>query len=326
MLTRSPLVLAIMACTSIAGCASVAPRASFPQVRQTTEQRLGKQVVWAGNSEEDRAALKHVEELLARPLDPDSAVQIALLSNHNLQATYEELGIAQADLVQAGLLKNPVFSGDLKFFDGGTKIELSVVENFLDVLFIPLKKSLAQAALENAKLRVTLAVMDVASEVRSTFLAEQAAGQILELRQTTLKASEASYDLARRIHAAGNNTPLDLNNERAMYEEAKLNLAAAEAEAVDLHEHLTGLMGLWGHRAVYSSPAAGGSAGGRNSAGGPRTACHRTEPGSETRAKRDARVSEATGDHQAAGRVVRCGHRRDRRAGSRWILGRRTHR
>jgi cobalt-zinc-cadmium efflux system outer membrane protein len=58
--------------------------------------------------------------------------------------------------------------------------------------------------------------------------------------------------LATRIHEAGNNTKLDLANERAMYEQSKLNLAAAEAEATDLHEHLTGLLGLWGNEAAFS--------------------------------------------------------------------------
>ena len=39
-----------------------------------------------------------------------SAVQVALLNNRGLQATYAELGIAEADVVQAGRLRNPGFS------------------------------------------------------------------------------------------------------------------------------------------------------------------------------------------------------------------------
>ena len=94
--------------------------------------------------------------------------------------------------------------------------------------------------------------MDVASEMRTTFIALQSAEQIMELHQTVLAAASASYELAQRIHAAGNNTSLDVSNERAMYEQAKLNLAAAEAEAIDLREHLTGLMGLWGNHAHFT--------------------------------------------------------------------------
>src|SRR5207248_1450470 len=142
------------------------PQASFPEVQQITSERIGKQVQWTSGSDADRAVARQMDDMLAKPLDANSAMQVALLSNRNLQATYEDLGVAQADLVQAGLLKNPVFSGDVKFFDGGTKIELSLVEDFLDVFYIPMKKSIAETALQGAKLRVSLSIMDVASEVR----------------------------------------------------------------------------------------------------------------------------------------------------------------
>ena len=38
-----------------------------------------------------------------------AAVQVALLNNRGLQAVYAELGIAEADLVQAGRMRNPGF-------------------------------------------------------------------------------------------------------------------------------------------------------------------------------------------------------------------------
>jgi cobalt-zinc-cadmium efflux system outer membrane protein len=238
----------------LAGCASVKPRESFPEVQQLVSDRIAKHVEWYGNIDANRTVDEQLRNLLAKPMTAADAVQIGLLSNRHLQATYEELGIAQADLVQAGLLKNPVFSGDLKFSTagGGTKIELAVVDDFLDVLYIPMRKSIATTALQGAKIKVTLAVMDLASEVRTTFYALQAAEQVLEMRRTVLSASEASYELAQRIHDAGNNTKLDLASERALYEESKLNLAAAEAEAIDLREHLTALLGLWGRQAEFA--------------------------------------------------------------------------
>jgi len=115
----------------------------------------------------NHAVDEQLHKLLAKPLDADDAVQVALLKNRHLQGNYEELGIAQADLVQAGLLKNPVFSGDLKFSTagGGTKVELAVVDDFLDVLYIPMRKSIAATALQGQKLRVSIAVIDLASEV-----------------------------------------------------------------------------------------------------------------------------------------------------------------
>lgn len=61
------------------------------------------------DADHDRTA-QRVAELLAQPLSADSAVQIALLNNRGLQASLAELGITEADVVQAGRLPNPGFS------------------------------------------------------------------------------------------------------------------------------------------------------------------------------------------------------------------------
>lgn len=254
MISQGKTLGVLLAAGLLSGCATVPRDGGFPDVQKSIAERTGQLIQWRGNSANDAAVEAAVRSLLQKELNADEAVQIALLNNRHLQATYEELGIAQADLVQAGLLKNPVFNGDLKFGEagGGTKVELSVVADFLDVLYIPMRKSIAESALQGTKLRVGLAVMDLASEARSTFYALEAATQILEMRRTVLKASEASYELAQRINEAGNNTALDLATERALYEESKLNLAAAEAEATDLHEHLTSLLGLWGNQTEFT--------------------------------------------------------------------------
>src|SRR5438445_11000354 len=91
----------------LAGCAHVDPNPAFRELANTVHLRTGKRVQWNRGTAEDAQAQAAVASLLSRPLTADSAVQIALLNNRNMQATYEELGIAQADLVEAGLLKNP---------------------------------------------------------------------------------------------------------------------------------------------------------------------------------------------------------------------------
>src|ERR1035437_7898092 len=112
-MTKRSLTALAMAALGVllAGCASVPSRGGFDQVQQATTQRLGQKVQWNQGTEDDKAVTQAVQSLLHRPLTADDAVQIALLNNRRLQATYEELGVAQANLVQAGLLKNPRFSG-----------------------------------------------------------------------------------------------------------------------------------------------------------------------------------------------------------------------
>jgi outer membrane protein TolC len=94
----------------LAGCASFTPDGGFDGVRQATQPHLSQDLRWA-RSEADRQAIdRRVAELLQQPLGADAAVQLALLNNRGLQAAFFELGIAEADLVQAGRLPNPGFS------------------------------------------------------------------------------------------------------------------------------------------------------------------------------------------------------------------------
>src|SRR5438045_2734755 len=99
----------------VTGCATVDPRAGFSDVQATVEARSGKRVVWNPGTDLDAHVAQEVRALLQEPLTADGAVQVALLNNRDLQALYAELGVAQADLVQAGLLKNPVFDGAARF-------------------------------------------------------------------------------------------------------------------------------------------------------------------------------------------------------------------
>ncbi len=74
-------------------------------------------------------------------------------NNRDLQATYASLGVAQADLVEAGLLENPVFS--LTFTPGmrGTIPEASIVQDFVGVLSLSARKKVGEAAAERVTLR-----------------------------------------------------------------------------------------------------------------------------------------------------------------------------
>jgi cobalt-zinc-cadmium efflux system outer membrane protein len=242
----------------LGGCATVPRAAGFPDVaKEVAERTDGQRVHWNQGTPDDQSVRASVREMLRKELSADEAVQVALLNNRNLQATYAELGVAQAEVVRAGLLKNPVFDGDLKFSadGGGTKVELAVAQDFLDVLMIPLRKRVAETAFEAAKLRVTGAVLDLAARTRTAFYAHQAAEQTLELRRTVAAAAAASYDLAQRLRKAGNITELDLSQERALHEQAKLDLAQGEAAVLDTRERLNAMMGLWGPDVEWTAAA-----------------------------------------------------------------------
>ena len=56
------------------------------------------------------AVRSRVDRLLAKPLTADAAVQVALLNNRGLQAQYNELGVSEAEYVEASLPPSPTVS------------------------------------------------------------------------------------------------------------------------------------------------------------------------------------------------------------------------
>lgn len=241
-------VIAAAALAGAWGCARMQPGLGFDEVRHGVEERAGARVQWLTGSPEDQEARDLVASLLREELTAGSAAQIALLNNRELQAVYEELNLAQADVVRAGRLANPVLGVEARFAEGGggTAWAIDVGQNFLSLLDMPLRRGRAEAAFEGAKLRVTGAVLELAARVRRAFFEYQAAEQMREMRTAAVEATDASYELAKRLRAAGNNRELDVLTERVVYEEARVALALAEADVEQRREELNALMGLWG--------------------------------------------------------------------------------
>jgi cobalt-zinc-cadmium efflux system outer membrane protein len=229
----------------------VDPNAGFPQVSQLVTERTGKEVAWTPGTEEMPPALEVIEARLKDGLSEDDAVQIALLNNRNLQAFYARLGIAQADLVQASLLHNPVLDAAAGFPVGGGMVDLNfgVAMDFIDLLYVPLRKRVATARFEETKLRVAAEVLDLAWRTQMVFYRHQANEQMLEMRRQVAASTAASSELAQRMREAGNLRELDLATERALAEEAKLDLRLAEVAARESRETLNTFMGLWGEEA-----------------------------------------------------------------------------
>ena len=237
----------------VSGCATFDQRAGFSDVRDVVEARSGKRVVWNLGTELDAKVAEDVRRLLAGTLSADEAIQVALLNNRELQATYAELGVAQADLVQAGLLANPVFDGAIFFqvAGGPAKLDLSVAMSFLDIFYRPLRRRVATARFEEAKLQVTGAVLDFAATVRAAFYRHQADEQRRELLETIVHALAVSFEVTERLYTAGNITDLDRARERALFEEAKVQLRAAEVAVRQSRAQLNTVMGVWGPEAGW---------------------------------------------------------------------------
>ena len=109
----------LMVVALASGCATFSADGGFGTVEKTVKDRLGKDVIWERSDVDRNTVDKRVAELLAKPLGADDAVQLALLNNKGLQASYADLGISEADLVQAGRL--PIQASRSAGCDGVTR-------------------------------------------------------------------------------------------------------------------------------------------------------------------------------------------------------------
>jgi len=243
-----PATAVMLATSLLAGCGSYPMGAGFGSVQKTVSERAGKNVRWNQSLEEDKEAEAAVQQLLNQPLSGDAAVQVALLNNKRLQASYEKLGVAQAELVQAGLLSLPVFDVAASFpaAGGPPDLDLGIARSFLDLLTLPAKKRMAENQFESAKAMVSEEVMNLSGETLRKYYRAQADAQILEMLDQVVLASSASFETAQRLHEAGNVKNLDLDNEKALYGQSKLQRANAQLSAQQSREELSKTMGLWG--------------------------------------------------------------------------------
>jgi hypothetical protein len=252
---RAARVLSAVALAAIlAGCASFSQDGGFATVEQTTRERLGKDVLWARSDSERDVADERVTALLAKPLSMDDAVQVALLNNRGLQATFYQLGITESDLVQAGRLPNPGFSFGRLTKGDEIELERSLHLNLARLLAMPMILEVEGRRFAQAQGAVATSVLSLAADTRKAWVGAVAAEESVRYRTQVMQAAEASAELARRMAQVGNFNKLQRAREQTFYAQAALDLARAQQAQRATRERLTRLMGLWGGQTAFRLP------------------------------------------------------------------------
>ncbi|MGH8698928.1 MAG: TolC family protein, partial [Burkholderiales bacterium] len=158
-----------IAALALAGCTTFSADGGFGEVQKIASERLGRDVVWQRTDEDAARARDDVQRLLATELSAGDAVQIALLNNPGLQASYAELGVAEADLVQAGRIGNPRFSYLRTSHGGERKLEWALTFPILELITIPLRTKIEDRRFALAKVDAGRRVLEVAAETRRTY-------------------------------------------------------------------------------------------------------------------------------------------------------------
>jgi outer membrane protein TolC len=228
-----------------AACAPTRSQLRAPVDRELA-RRLGEPVAVAAPSV--------IGSLLAKPLDCDSAVKIALANSARLRAALDELGIAGGELASALGIGPLRVEGALRF-DGGEvdEFEVDVIQGVLGLVTAPRRRAAARADLSAARALATATALRLAAQVEIAFHDLIAAQQELELRRTAFDAADAAALVRERMHAAGNTSDLAQARDRDAREQARLDLARAEANVEIRREALNSLLGLSGDQTKWTA-------------------------------------------------------------------------
>jgi len=245
-------LLAAGAALLLAGCASTDPQRSAADIARQVEARTGvtPRLQRAG----DPAVAQETKQLLAAPLTASAALQIALLNNPGLQASFWEAGVAQADLAQATRLRNPSF-GFARLSGGGEReLERTVGFDLAGLLTMPLRSRMETRRVEQTRLTVAAAIEAQLLATRKAWVEAVAAQQSLAYARQVSASTEAAAELMERMVKAGNASRLDLAREQAQHAEASATVLRATRDAARLREALTRQLGLSGEQAGYTLP------------------------------------------------------------------------
>lgn len=253
---RSAWRLLLLSATalSLAGCATFSPDGGMSVVGAVAATDLKADVVKISDETSALALAPRLRALLKRPLNADSALQIALLNNKGLQASFNELGVSEAQMVAASLPPNPRFSLARTTAPLSLEIERQVVGSIFALATLPARAAIAQDRFRGAQLKTAESVLRLAADTRRQYIRAVAANHQASYLQQAKAATEASAELFKRLGESGATNKLDQSREFAFYAELGAQLAQARLQQKIEREKLVRLLGVWGSDVAFKLP------------------------------------------------------------------------
>lgn len=242
---RTSHVAALLSALALSGCATFSPDTGMSVVAGVAGTTIKKDVVAVRSEEQAGWVRAATQRLLRRPLTVDTSVQVALLNNKGLQASYNELALAEADMVEQSLPPNPTFSISRIAGGGAVEIERQVVGDILALATLPFRSEIARQRFQQAQLRAALETLRLAADVRRAYYRAVAANELVGLLTDAKATAESTAKLASKLGETGSLNKLDQAREQVFYAETTADLATARQDATSSRERLIRLLGLW---------------------------------------------------------------------------------
>lgn len=190
---------------------------------------------------------REVEDLLAQPLTEESAVKVALLINPSVTAALAALGISEADMREAGILRNPRVYAKVRSSNeenAKTNTEFEVRQDVLDLIFWPLRKRMGNTQFKAGQYAAAQSIADFVEEVRIGYFQWLAAVHQNSLMEDNYKAEKAAMEIVQRQKEAGNINVLQLDRQKTVFQKTKIARLRSQQMVGGSRERLRALMGL----------------------------------------------------------------------------------
>ena len=249
------ILLASIAAIGLGGCETFSADGGIGPVQALVKADLGKDAIRIRSEGDAATAKTRVGKLLRAPLTAESAVQIALLNNRGLQAAYDEIGISEAQFVQASLPENPRISLSRLAGSGEVEVERRLVGNLVSLFLLQPRTELAAGKLKQTQLRAAEETLKLAADTRRAYYRAVGARQLVGYLQRASLTAQAASELLRELGQTGAVGKIEQAREQAFYAELVAQLAQARLRERTEREKLTRLMGAWGADAAFKLPA-----------------------------------------------------------------------
>ncbi|TYP67157.1 TolC family protein [Stutzerimonas stutzeri] len=243
-------------------------RAGFETVAGISRQATGAEAAWLQTPAERQAHAQRVRAIVqGKTISAEQAVQVALLNNPGLQASYADLGMSAADLWETALGPVPsvgISVSGLVSGDVTRSVEGTVASSILDMVTKKSRTRAADLEFRQAQLAAAGETLALAHETRRTWIEAVGAFEAAGLVGRAQGAADAASELAAELGETGALSRADQAREHAFNAELAAERAEARLEAQIAKEKLVRLLGLWGTGTEFyvpdSLPALPGSA------------------------------------------------------------------
>lgn len=230
----------------LAGCATAQPDGGLGLLQASASADLGSRIEKITSEEQAGGAKSRVDVLLKKPLSADAAVQIALWNNRGLQASFNDLGIADAQRMQASLPPNPRLSITRTTASLALEIERQISGSILALATLPARTEIAKDKFRLVQLRTLESVLKLAADTRRQYYRAVAANQQVAALIQAKSTAEATAELFKRLGESGGVNKLNQARDFVFYAETGAQLAQARIQQRIEREKLVRLLGLWG--------------------------------------------------------------------------------